>query len=155
LKPAGASAILLPIMGNEMLEKVRDAAARAFSGGPVLVAYAFGSRVSGRPTQESDLDVGYYLSGHRRGETLPLGEEMRLAAELSAVVGCEVDLRNLADAPLDLRGRILEEGVRIFSANDGERVALERELLGRYHDYKEEYLRMYEIRLRRVAAKGL
>jgi len=56
---------------------------------------------------------------------------------------------------LDLRGRILEEGVRIFSANDGERVALERELLGRYHDYKEEYLRMYEIRLRRVAAKGL
>jgi predicted nucleotidyltransferase len=111
--------------------------------------------VSGRPTQESDLDVGYYLSGHRRGETLPLGEEMRLAAELSAVVGCEVDLRNLADAPLDLRGRILEEGVRIFSANDGERVALERELLGRYHDYKEEYLRMYEIRLRRVAAKGL
>lgn len=155
MKPAGASAILLPIMGNEMLEKVRNAAARAFSGGPVLVAYAFGSRVSGRPTQESDLDVGYYLNGHRRGETLPLGEEMRLAAELSAAVGCEVDLRNLADAPLDLRGRILEEGVRIFSAKDAERVALERELLGRYHDYKEEYLRMYEIRRRRVAAKGL
>jgi len=103
----------------------------------------------------SDLDVGYYLNGHRRGETLPLGEEMRLAGELSTAVGHDVDLRNLADAPLDLKGRVLEDGVRIFSAKDKERVALERELLGRYHDYKEEFLRMHEIRLRRVAAKGL
>jgi len=142
-------------MDDPVLEKVRGAAQRAFAGGPILVAYAFGSRVSGRPMPESDLDVGYYLCGHRRGETLPLGEEMRLADELSAAVGQEVDLRNLADAPLELKGRILEEGARIFSAKDPERVALERELLGRYHDYKEEFLRMHAIRLQRVAAKGL
>lgn len=111
--------------------------------------------MSGRPMPGSDLDVGYYLCGHRCGETLSLDEEMRLADELSAAVGCDVDLRNLAQAPLDLKGRVLEEGVRIFSGKDADRVALERELLGRYHDYKEEFLRMYEIRLRRVAAKGL
>lgn len=138
-----------------MIDKVRGAAQRVFPGGPILVAYAFGSRVSGRPMPESDLDVGYYLCGHRQGETLPLGEEMRLVDELSAAVGCPVDLRNMADAPLEFKGRILEEGVRIFSARDGERVALEREILGRYHDYKDEFLRMHEIRLRRVAAKGL
>ena len=106
--------------------------------GPVLVAYAFGSRVSGRPLPGSDLDVGYYLRRYRHGEPLPLHEEMRLADELSAAVGCEVDLRNLADAPLELRGRVLEEGVRIFSGDDAERVALERDLLGRYHDYRED-----------------
>ena len=142
-------------MDDEIVVKARGAAGRVFLGGRILVAYAFGSRVSGRPMPGSDLDVGYYLYGHRRGETLPLGEEMRLASALAVAVGCDVDLRNLADAPLDFKGRVLEEGVRIFSARDEERVALERELLGRYHDYKEEFLRMHEIRLRRVAAKGL
>ena len=137
------------------IEVLRRAAQRAFQGGPILVAYAFGSRVSGRPFPESDLDVGYYLCGYRRGETLPFGEEMRLAGEISTAIGREVDLRNLADAPLEFRGRVLEEGTRIYSAQDAERVALERELLGRYHDYKDEFLRMHEIRLRRVAIKGL
>ncbi len=118
-------------MDDTVLKKLYGAARRAFSDGPVLVAYAFGSRVSGRPMPGSDLDVGYYHCGHRRGETLPLGEEMRLADALSTEIGWDVDLRNLADAPLDFRGRVLEEGVRIFSANDEERVALERELLGR------------------------
>jgi len=155
LKLVEASVILTAMMDDALLEKVRGAAQRAFAGGPVLVAYAFGSRVSGRPMPGSDLDVGYYLCGYRRGDVLPLGEELRLADELSAEVGCPVDLRNMADAPLEFKGRVLEEGVRIFSARDAERVALERELLGRYHDYKDEFLRMHEIRLRRVAAKGL
>jgi predicted nucleotidyltransferase len=155
LMPAGAFDILRSSMDEHTIELARSAAERVFSDGRILVAYAFGSRVSGRPAAGSDLDVGYYLYGHRTGEALPLGEEMRLADELSALVGCDVDLRNLAEAPLDFRGRILEEGVRIFSGNDAQRVALERELLGRYHDYKEEFLRMHEMRLRRVAARGL
>ena len=155
MKPTRPSGILRRIMEAHEIEVLRRAAQRAFQGGPILVAYAFGSRVSGRPFPESDLDVGYYLCGYRRGETLPLGEEMRLAGEISVAIGRDVDLRNLADAPLEFRGRVLEEGTRIYSAQDAERVALERELLGRYHDYKEELLWMHAIRMRRVAARGL
>ena len=155
MKPTRPSGILRRIMEAHEIEVLRRAAQRAFQGGPILVAYAFGSRVSGRPFPESDLDVGYYLCGYRRGETLPFGEEMRLAGEISTAIGREVDLRNLADAPLEFRGRVLEEGTRIYSAQDAERVALERELLGRYHDYKEELLWMHAIRMRRVAARGL
>jgi predicted nucleotidyltransferase len=106
-------------MDDQAIERLRSAAQRAFQGGPILVAYAFGSRVSGRPFPESDLDIGYYLCGYRRGETLPLVEEMGLADELSAAVGCEVDLRNLADAPLDLKGRVLEEGLGFFRERRG------------------------------------
>jgi hypothetical protein len=80
---------------------------------------------------------------------------MRLAEGLSAAVGYPVDLRSLAEAPLELRGRVLEDGVRIFSGHDVERVALERDTRGRYHDYKEEFSRMHAIRLRRVAGRGL
>jgi len=147
---------MLPaVMNLRLLDALRPAAAAAFRGRSVLVAYAFGSRISGRPRPSSDLDVGYYLRGYRRGDTLPLQEELHLADELSRAAGLEVDLQNLAEAGLELKGRVLEEGIRIFSDDDPSRVALEREILGRYHDYKEEFRRMHEMRLRRVASLGL
>ena len=149
------SVSLRPAMENDVIDLLRVAASRLLPARRVLAAYAFGSRLSGRPRPDSDLDVGYYLVGYRSGESLPLREEMQLASELSAAAGLEVDLRDLAGTPLELRGRVLEEGVRIFSGDPVERVALERELLSRYHDYKEEFRQMHEIRLRRIAERGL
>ncbi len=35
------------------------------------------------------------------------------------------------------------------------RVGLERDTLSRYHDYKAEFEEMHEIRLRRIAEKGI
>jgi len=138
-----------------VLHALKAAAGRAFPGRDVLAAYAFGSRVSGNPLPDSDLDVGYYLTGYRSGASLSLGDEALLASELSEALGVEVDLRNLADAPLELRGRVLEEGVRIYSGDDVERVGLERDLLGRYHDYKETFQRMHELRLERIRERGI
>lgn len=137
------------------MQRLRAAAEGLFRGERVLAAYAYGSRISGRPRPASDLDVGYYLIGYRRGGPLPLREELRLALALSDAVGFEVDLRDLAGAPLELRGRILEEGVRIYSGDDVARVDLERNLLGRYHDYKDVFRRMHEERLRALAARGI
>ncbi len=136
-------------MDADLLRRVTKAAADAFGGGPVLAAYAHGSRVGGRPRPDSDLDVGYYLQ-RRTGEVrLSLAEEMQLTDQLSRALEIEVDLRPLADAPLELRGRVLEEGVRIYSAGERERVGLERDLLCRYFDYKAIYRRMHEIRAQR------
>ena len=135
--------------------QLRSAAERLFQGGGLLAAYAYGSRVSGHPRPDSDVDVGYYLKGYRAGEHLSLREELRLASALSNAVGLEVDLRNLADAPLELRGRVLEEGVRVYSGDDVARVELERDLLGRYHDYKDVFRHMHEVRLRALAARGI
>ena len=137
------------------IELLRAAARRVFSGTPVLAAYAYGSRISGRPRPDSDLDVGYYLSEDEPDPVLPLRAELRLAVALSDAVGFDVDLRGLGGAPLEMRGRVLEEGVRIYSGDDVRRVALERTLLGRYHDYKEGFRRMHELRLRTLAARGI
>ncbi|OGK83132.1 MAG: hypothetical protein A2X52_09105 [Candidatus Rokubacteria bacterium GWC2_70_16] len=142
-------------MDTALRERLAAAAARAFRGAPVLVAYAHGSRISGRPRPGSDLDVGYYLRGHRRGEVLPLREEMLLASALSEAVGVEIDLRNLAEAPLEVRGRVLEDGIRIYSADEPERVELECYVLARYHDYKDAFQAMHELRLRELATRGL
>ncbi len=142
-------------MDPALLAWLRAAAERLFPARGVLAAYAYGSRVAGRPRPGSDLDVGYYLIGFRSGERLSLRAELSLAAELSDALGVDVDLRDLAEAPLELRGRVLEEGTRIYSGDDVGRVALERDLLGRYHDYKEVFRHLHELRLRQLAARGL
>ncbi len=142
-------------MDPELLTRLRDGAAKLFPARGILAAYVHGSRVVGTPRPDSDLDVGYYLREYRQGSALSLRDEGHLAAELSRVAGSSVDLRNLGDAPLELRGRVLEEGARIFSGDDAARVALEVDILGRYHDYKEEFRQMHELRLRRIAEKGL
>jgi predicted nucleotidyltransferase len=142
-------------MDPALLQKLTAVVQQPFREHGVLAAYAHGSRVSGRPLPDSDLDVGYYLMGFREGQALTFQQEALLGSELSEALGVEVDLRNLADAPLELRGRVLEEGVRIFSGDDVRRVGLERDLLGRYHDYKEEFMRMHELRLRLTGEQGL
>lgn len=141
-------------MDAALLERLRVAAESVFQHSPVLVAYAYGSRVSGRARPASDLDVGYYLTGYRKGAVLSVREEGRLASALADAVGMEVDLRNLAEGPLELRGRVLEEGVRIYAADESERVALERYVLSRYHDYKDVFREMHELRLRALAQRG-
>jgi predicted nucleotidyltransferase len=142
-------------MDPALLASLRSAALRLFPDRGVLAAYAYGSRVSGRPRPGSDLDVGYYLIDFPSGQRLTLREELFLEAELSGAVDADIDLRNLADAPLELRGRVLEEGIRIYSGDDVDRVALERDLLARYHDYKDVFREMHELRLRQLAARGI
>ena len=133
--------------------KLRMVAAAVFSKHPILAAYAYGSRIQGRPRPDSDLDVGYYLFPDMSAKGLPIRQEMSMAADLSERLGVEVDLRDLDDAPLELRGRVLEEGYRIYSGDDVLRVSLERTTLSFYHDYKDVFRNMHEVRLRSKAKR--
>lgn len=146
--------IRVAMIDSRLIERLRTATT-VFANRRILAAYAFGSRVSGTARAGSDLDVGYYLDGYRAGACLDVLTEMQLMADLSRVTGVEVDLRNLGHAPLDLKGRVLEQGVRVYSGDPPARVALERDLLARYHDYKREFQLMHERRLRTVAEHGL
>ncbi len=141
-------------MDTILQHRLRAAAVAVFSGRPILAAYAHGSRISGRPRPGSDLDIGYYLLPDRVEQGLTIREEMAMAADLSEKLSLDVDLRSLDHASLELRGRILEEGVRIYSGDEVLRVSLERTILSFYHDYKDTFRRMHEIRLRRKATRG-
>ena len=138
-----------------LLEQIRSAAQRVFEGTPVFLAYAYGSRIAGSPSPKSDLDIGYYAGDPPGRGDVSLREEMTLLDKLSRELGLEVDLRNLGPAPLELRGQVLETGVRIYSSDEVRRVGLERDLLGRYHDAKEMFRRLHEERLRSIAETGL
>lgn len=142
-------------MDNELIKALCSAAAELVPEHDVLAAYAYGSRVVRSARAGSDLDVGYYLRGYREGARLPISEELHLADALSRRLGIEVDLRDVSGAPLEVRGRVLEEGVRVYSGDEQERVYLEADLLSRYHDYKPELEALQKIRLRRIAERGL
>jgi len=138
-------------MEPTLISGLRKAAAAHFTECGVLAAYAYGSRVAGSPRPDSDLDVGYYPLPGSQG--LPLQAEMLLAAKLTEALGVDIDLRNLAEAPLELRGAVLEDGVRVFSSNEELRVDLEAGLLSRYHDYKDIFRRLHEEHLASLAAR--
>ena len=74
-------------MEKGLVQRLETAANAVFRDSPVLAAYAYGSRVSGRPRPNSDLDLGYYLTEGREGRTLSLREELRLASALAEAIG--------------------------------------------------------------------
>lgn len=129
-----------------------QACAEVFQGTPVFLAYAHGSRVHGGSTGQSDLDIGYYVS---IPQPLPLAEEMLLADRLSRRLGVEVDLRNLGQAPLEWRARVLERGCRIYCSDETARVANERDLMVRWFDERERTARFHDTRLASFATAGL
>ena len=144
-----------PPPDERFLEQIRSAARRVFEGTPVFLAYVYGSRIAGSPSPDSDLDIGYYAGDPPGRGAVSLRGEMELLDRLSRELGLEVDLRDLGPAPLELRGRILETGMHVYSSDEVRRVDLERDILGRYHDVKEMLRRLHEERLRSIAESGL
>jgi predicted nucleotidyltransferase len=117
----------------------------------VVLAYAHGSRICGNPRPNSDLDIAYCLLDAFHVPAMSLRDEILLAARLSERVGIDVDLRGFVSMPLELRGRILEHGRRIYCADEVFRVNLERDTLSWYHDYKSIFRKMHETRIRNLA----
>lgn len=137
---------------DDMIPRLMEAAERHLDATPIVVAYVFGSRVWGAPREDSDLDVGYCVTRTEASPVLPLSDELALAGRLSHDVGVEVDLRALAVAPLGLRGRVVEQGRRVYCRDEVLRVGFERDTLGRYHDYKAEFEALRALRFSSAAS---
>lgn len=135
-----------------IIDRAGAACVDVFHGTSIFLAYAYGSRVDGTATPNSDLDVGYYLASP---EPMPLAEEMILADRLSRRLGVDVDLRHLGAAPLEWRARVLQRGRCIHCTDEAARVALERQLLVRWFDEQPRIERFHETRLASYAMHGL
>ncbi len=84
-------------------------------------AYLFGSRATGRHRPDSDADIAIMP-----GQPLDLLAEVGLADRLAQALQVpEVDLLDLRRAPLVVRGRVLQEGRLLYSADEPGRVAFE------------------------------
>jgi predicted nucleotidyltransferase len=96
----------------------------------VLLAYLFGSRVTGRAAPQSDYDCAV-LSQRR----LSPARHFQLASELSRVLnGQPVDLIVLNDVPVELSYAVVATGKCVFEREAVARVEYEATVLSRYGD---------------------
>lgn len=117
----------------------------------VRFAYLFGSRATGRHRPDSDADIAI-MPGAPLGLLAEAGLADRLAQALEVPA---VDLVDLRRAPLVLRGRVLQEGRLLYSADEPGRVAFEVRTRSEYFDFLPTQRALRDQFLRRVAARGL
>lgn len=129
----------------------QDAAHAALREVGAGFAYLFGSRATGEERRGSDADIAVMPA-----RELTLLEQGQLADRLAAALGVEdVDLVLLDRASLELRGRVVQEGRLIFSADEPRRVAFEVRTRSEYFDYLPTLRAQTRRYLRQVASGGL
>ena len=79
----------------------------------LMAVYAFGSRVQGQATAESDLDLAVLVAGY--ADPLLLWE---LSGELAELAGCTVDLLDLRAASTVMQHQIFTKGERWWAADE-------------------------------------
>lgn len=110
----------------DVIDRLTTAARRLLADQPVQFAYLFGSQARGDARSDSDIDVAV-----RFGDEVDPADRFALATELAgrlavdAGVGPINGVVVLNDAPLRLAGRILQDRVVLYSADEAARVAYE------------------------------
>lgn len=122
-------------MRDGLVANLRRALPRILDDLPVRLAYLYGSSATGRVTPFSDVDLALVVDA----DLSPL-EQLRLTlgVGLDLADSCDIanaDVRIINEAPLVLQGKVVCEGILVFSRDDRERVAFETATRLRYFDY--------------------
>lgn len=117
-----------------------------FKNHPVLFAYLYGSYAAGVVHPFSDIDIAVFVEDHATQEGLQL--ELTLSLQIDQKLNCrsKSEVRIVNNLPLTVKGKIVTEGIRIYSSNEVERVDFEEYILDAYFDFKpiiEAYQRTY------------
>ena len=100
----------------------------------VLCAYLFGSVARGSARRRSDIDLAVLYEKDPPG-TLA-GSGLRLSGDLERVVGRDVHLVVLNNAPVDLIHRVLRDGAIVFDRDPSARIRFEVQSRNAYFDLK-------------------
>jgi predicted nucleotidyltransferase len=137
-------------MNRSTLEKIKNVllaeASGVFKKQPVLFAYLYGSFTTGLAHPFSDIDIAIYITEDALGDSLDL--ELLLSLQIDRKLNCKArsEVRIINHLPLTVKGKIVTEGIRIYSADEVERVNFEKRVLSAYFDFKpviDEYQRTY------------
>jgi predicted nucleotidyltransferase len=126
-------------MSVERVEKITNSllavAPEIFGNSAVLFAYLYGSYATGLVHPFSDLDIGIYVDQMSRRQCLEL--ELSLALEIDEELGSGVasEVRIINNLPLVVTGKIITEGLLIFSRNETIRVDFETSVRSAYFDF--------------------
>ncbi|MGA2929027.1 MAG: nucleotidyltransferase domain-containing protein [Solirubrobacteraceae bacterium] len=128
-----------------------SAVERILADAGVQFAYLFGSRATATARPTSDADVAIMPSG----ELTLLGRERLAAAIADKMHVPDVDLVLLDRAPLELRGRVVQEGRLLYSADEPARVAFEVRTRAEYFDFLPTLRALQRSYIAHIASHGL
>ncbi len=102
---------------------------------PILFAYLYGSYVIEQIHPFSDLDIAVYTTPLSIRGKLDL--EMALSLKIDQILHSEIssDIRIMNDMPLTIAGKIITDGVLIFSKDEKARVDYETKVRCAYFDF--------------------
>lgn len=144
LCPAGVLAYDDPMTREEIVAGARAVLAGA---GGVRLALLFGSVARNSAREDSDVDLAVAVD--------PGMDLARLSAELSRVIGREVQIVDLAEAGVPLLDEIIQDGIVVYEARPGIAASWRSRTLGDLEIDRPWYARMRDAWLRRVAERGL
>jgi len=122
---------------------------------PIQLAYLYGSAARGEMMPCSDVDIALLAT-----RVLPPQERLRLMLDVSLEVEerCDLqqaDVRVINDAPLLFEGRVVSQGILLYSRDETERVRYETTTRMRYFDYLPIHRRLRDAFLANVREQGL
>jgi len=122
---------------------------------PVDAAYIYGSAARGTMTPLSDVDIALVLS-----TSMPPYERLKLELTLQGKIedACglsPIDVRAINEAPLLVKGRVVQEGVLIYEGDHDRRVAFEVATRKRYFDFAPMAERLQAAFLEHIHRRGL
>jgi hypothetical protein len=121
-------------MSRELVDSLRANAKAVFGPHPVALAYLHGSQATGLATPRSDVDVALVTEGE-----LPPRERLRLEltleVALTALLRREADVRVINQAPLAVRGKVVQTGILLYARDDARRVDFETSVRRQYFDF--------------------
>lgn len=134
------------------LDALRPCLERLFAARPVRVAYLFGSQVTGRTHEESDVDVAVLLDASLTPDER-FRQRLDLVGELAELFGTDnVDVVILNEAPPLLAFEVLRGGVLLFERDRRERIEFQVRTMKEYEDTEPLRRILWEATERRIRA---
>ena len=139
----------------EIISRLKAHAPEILAHFPVDMAYLHGSVAQGRPLPSSDVDIALVLT-----ELPPPYERLILEFTIQAALedACgltNLDVRTINEAPLMVKGSIIQEGLLLYSRDKDRRLAFEILTRKKYFDYQPTAARMQQAFLSHIRRKGL
>lgn len=140
---------------KQILARLKDVLPSVLAEYPVDVAYVYGSVARGAVTPFSDVDIALVLS--ESPSPYPrLMLELEVQAALEDASGLKrVDVRAINEAPLLVRGRIVQQGVLLYERDRTQRVAFEVQTRKRFFDFAPVARRLRDAFLDKIHREGL
>jgi len=120
-----------------MVEQLKQHLPAILEGRPVLLAYLYGSVSTGYVHPFSDVDIALVLDPRQGLDPYQqLTLELEIEAQLEHVAGIrDADVRAISGAPLRVQGKVVTQGILLYSRDEEFRIAFEVATRRRYFDF--------------------